>query len=89
MESVDKLYWTKVLLASVIATLFSVLRSINLLGGFTILILGIALYFPLSDLLGRKFGIERSSALKIGIGAFFFTLLAAWVIIFTLLRTLA
>lgn len=89
MEAADKFYWAKVLLASVMAIIFSILRSMDFLGGFATLTLGIALYFPLSDLLGRKFGIERSAALKIGVGAFFFTLLAAWVIIFTLLETLA
>lgn len=86
MGSVEKFYWTKVLLALVIATVFSIVRWRNVLSGFATFIIGLASYFPLSDLLGRKLGIEPSSALKIGVGAYFVTLLTAWIIIFTLLN---
>ena len=85
MELTEKFYWVKVLLALVMAAVFSILQSL-ILAGSTIFLLGIILYFPLSDFLGRKFGLERSSALKIGVGAYFFTWLAAWIIIFTLLN---
>ena len=86
MELTEKLYWTKVLLGLAMAIIFSIVSTF-LLSGLTTFILGITVYLILSDFLGRRFGLEQSAALKIGVGAYFFTWLTTWIIIHTILNT--
>jgi hypothetical protein len=86
MEATDKLYWTKVLMATIIGAVFSLAQLAIPLSGITFLVLGFTAYVLLSDLLSRLFGVEKGKALKIGIGAYIFTWLTVWVVIFTLLH---
>jgi len=85
MEAMEKLYWTKTLIAIVIGILFSIIQSAISLSSLTMLVLGITAYVLSSDLLGRFYGVEKAKALKIGIGAYIFTWLTSWIIVFTLL----
>ena len=87
MEAVEKLYWTKVLLAVGVSAVCTLLQSIIQMSGFATFAFGLLMYLLLSNLLGRVFDIERDRALKIGVGAYFFTWLAVWTIAFTLLNT--
>jgi len=86
MEAVDKLYWTKALIAALLGVLFSFLQLATDLSGYAILSVGLALQFLISDLLGRIFNVEKTRSWKIGIGAYFFTWLIVWIVFFTLLR---
>jgi len=86
MEALDKLYWTKTLIAVLLGVLFSFLQLAIDLSGYAILSVGFALQFFISDLLGRIFNVEKTRAWKVGIGAYFFTWLIVWIIFFTLLR---
>jgi len=86
MKATDKMYWTKVLMATIIGAVFSLAQLAVPLSGIAFLTIGIAAYVLLSDLLGRLFGVEKGQALKIGIGAYIITWLTAWIVIFTLLH---
>jgi hypothetical protein len=86
MEAMEKLYWTKALIATVIGILFSIIQSAAPLSGLVMLFLGISVYILLSDLLGRLYNIEQAKALKIGIGAYIFTWLIVWIIVYTLIQ---
>jgi len=86
MEAVEKLYWTKVVIAVLLGVVFSFLQLVTGMSGFAILSVGLALQFFISDLLGRIFNVEKTRAWKIGVGGYSFTCLIVWIIVFTLLR---
>ncbi len=86
MEAAEKLYWSKVFLAVVVAMLSTLLQSMLQFSGVTAFTFGLLLYLIFSDLLSRTFKIEKQRALKIGVGAYFFTWLTVWIIIFTVLN---
>lgn len=86
MQAVDKLYWMKAALGTILGLVYGVIQPQLPLSGYTLLILGLLLNFILSDLLGKRVGVERQKAWKVGIGAYALTWITVWVLIYTLLN---
>jgi hypothetical protein len=88
MKASEKIWWTKLAAAVGVAIVTMVMQvSFNLMGT-TSFMLGVIIYLGLSDLLSSMNGVERGRGLKIGVGAFFFTWITAWVFFFTLIQTM-
>ena len=88
MKASEKIWWTKLAAAVGVAIITLVLQVFFNLAGQTTFMLGVIIYLGLSDLLSSMNGVERSRGLKIGVGAFFFTWITAWVLFFTLVQTM-
>ncbi len=88
MKASEKIWWTKLAAAVGVAIITIVLQVFLNLRGETTFILGLIIYLGLSDLLSSMNGVERTRGLKIGVGAFFFTWITAWVLFFTLVQTM-
>jgi hypothetical protein len=57
--------------------------------GTILFMLGALLYMGLSDLISNMNGVERTRGIKIGIGAFFFTWMVIWILLYTVVQTMA
>ncbi len=88
MKASEKIWWTKLAAAVGVAIITLVLQVFFNLAGQTTFMLGVIIYLGLSDLLSSMNGVERTRGLKIGVGAFFFTWITAWVLFFTLVQTM-
>ena len=88
MKASEKIWWTKLAAAVGVALITLVLQVFFDLRGTTAFMLGVIIYLGLSDALSSKNGIERARGLKIGVGAFFFTWITAWVFFFTIVQTM-
>jgi hypothetical protein len=83
MKTSEKIWWTKLVLALVTAFItFSIQTFLNV-EGLMSFIIGLLIYFIISDLLSNMNKIERFRGLKIGAGVYFFTWILTWVAIHT------
>ena len=89
MEASEKSYWTKLASAIGIAVLTLVLQVYFNVEGTILFMLGALLYMGLSDLISNMNGVERTRGIKIGIGAFFFTWMVIWILLYTVVQTMA
>jgi hypothetical protein len=89
MEASEKIYWTKLASAIGIAVLTLVLQVYFNVEGTILFMLGALLYMGLSDLISNMNGVERTRGIKIGIGAFFFTWMVIWILLYTVVQTMA
>ena len=89
MEASEKIYWTKLASAIGIAFLTLVLQVYFNVEGTILFMLGALLYMGLSDLISNMNGVERTRGIKIGIGAFFFTWMVIWILLYTVVQTMA
>jgi hypothetical protein len=88
MKASEKIWWTKLAAAVGVAIVTLVLQVLFNLRGTTAFMLGVMIYLGLSDLLSSMNGVERTRGLKIGVGAFFFTWITAWVFLNTIVQTM-
>ena len=88
MKASEKIWWTKLAAAVGVAIITLVLQVFFNLAGQTTFMLGVIIYLGLSDLLSSMNGVERGRGLKIGVGAFFFTWITAWVFFNTIAQTM-
>jgi hypothetical protein len=86
MNRSETIWWTKLAVSIVVAGFTIVAQIYFSLSGVSSFMLGIVIYLGLSDLLSRTMGIDRYQGLKVGVGAYFFTWLTAWVLIYTYAR---
>jgi hypothetical protein len=89
MEASEKIYWTKLAAAIGMAVLTLVLQVYFNVEGTILFMLGALLYMGLSDLISNMNGVERTRGIKIGIGAFFFTWMVIWILLYTVVQTMA
>lgn len=89
MEASEKIYWTKLAAAIGMAVLTLVLQVYLNVEGMILFMLGALLYMALSDLISNMNGVERTRGIKIGIGAFFFTWMVIWILLYTVVQTMA
>jgi len=89
MEASEKIYWTKFASAIGIAVLTFALQVYLNVEGTILFMLGALLYMALSDLISNMNGVERTRGIKIGIGAFFFTWMVVWILLYTVVQTMA
>jgi hypothetical protein len=89
MEASEKIYWTKLAAAIGMAVLTLVLQVYLNVEGMILFMLGALLYMGLSDLISNMNGVERTRGIKIGIGAFFFTWMVIWILLYTVVQTMA
>lgn len=83
MNSLDKIWWTKVVASLMVAVLTLSMQVFFNLGGVTTFMLGVLVYLGLSDLLSNVLGVERFRGLKIGVGAYFFIWVTTWILLYT------
>ncbi len=57
------------------------------MSGSTSFMFGVLIYLVLSDVLSRLMGVDKSRGLKIGIGAYFFTWMTVWILLYTYFQT--
>ena len=88
MKAAEKIWWTKIAAAVGVAIVTLVMQVFFNLMGTTSFMLGVIIYLGLSDLLSSMNGVERTRGLKIGVGAFLFTWITAWVLFFTIVQTM-
>ena len=88
MKVSDKIWWTKLAAAVGVAIITLVLQIYFNLRGETTFMLGVIIYLGISDVLSSMNGVERIHGLKIGVGAFFFTWITSWVLLFTIVQTM-
>lgn len=87
MNPSEKIWWTKIGVSLGVAG-FSLAAQVFLgLGGTTSFMLGVLIYLGLSDLLSHMTGVDRFRGLKIGVGAYFFTWLTVWTLLYTYVQT--
>ena len=89
MDASEKIYWTKLAAAIGMAVLTLVLQVYLNVEGTILFMLGALLYMGLSDLISNMNGVERTRGIKIGIGAFFFTWMVIWILLYTVVQTMA
>ena len=86
MNPAEKIWWTKVVASLAVAGLTLATQVFFGLGGATSFMFGVLIYLGLSDLLSNVMGVERFRGLKIGVGAYFFIWMTAWILLFTYFR---
>jgi len=89
MNAAEKVYWSKFAASIAVAFLSLVEQVYFNVPGSLAFVLGLLIYMVLSDLLSRMNGVERSRGLKIGVGIYFFTWVVMWVLLYTVVQTMA
>ena len=87
MNPSEKIWWAKIGVSLVVAGITLAAQVFLGLGGSTTFMLGVLIYLSLSDLLSRMTGVDRFRSLKIGVGAYFFTWLTVWTLLYTYVQT--
>ena len=89
MKTSEKIWWTKLAGAVPAAILCLVVQTYFNVTGTTAFMIGVLLYVIMSDLLARRNGMDPMRGLKIGVGAFLFTWVTVWALLYTLMQTMA
>ncbi len=88
MNASEKVWWTKLIVSLAVAGLTVATQKYFNLSGTTAFMLGVIIYLILSDVLSHLMGVDRFRCLRIGVGAYFFTWLMTWTLLFTYLTAL-
>jgi len=80
------MYWLKVGVSIIAAVLCVILQVYVKLDGSMVFLLGSAFYIVSSDSLSNYLKLEKGHGIKIGIGAYIFTWIMVWTILYTYLR---
>ncbi len=89
MKQSEKIYWLKVAASIGVAVLCVVLQIYVRMEGSLVFAFGVPIYMVISDLLATFMKVQRGHAFKIGIGAYIFTWLMAWTLLYTILKSAA
>lgn len=84
MKAAEKIWWMKVASAIGVAVLTVALQVFLNVSGLIAFMLGVLLYMGLSDVLASINGVDRTRGLKIGVGAYFFTWMMTWILMYTI-----
>ncbi|MFB0558492.1 MAG: hypothetical protein ACETVY_05170 [Candidatus Bathyarchaeia archaeon] len=84
MKAAERIWWTKVASAVGVAILTVALQVFLEVSGLITFMLGVLLYMGLSDVLASINGVDRGRGLKIGMGAYFFTWMMTWILMYTI-----
>jgi hypothetical protein len=85
MTPAEKIWWLKIAVAFGTACLTLVLQLYLNMNGTTVFMFGVLVYVMISEIMARFFNIDNARALKIGVGAFFFSWVMIWVFLNTIL----
>lgn len=88
MKDSEKMYWMKVATAVFLSIICITLQTFLNLDGILVFGLGVMIYLAISDLLSVRMNFERQRGLKIGVGAFIFTWLTLWTLLYTIIKTI-
>lgn len=80
------MYWIKVGVSILAAILCVILQVFVKIDGSMVFMLGSIFYIVSSDFLSKYFKLEKGHGIKIGIGAYIFTWIMVWTILYTYLR---
>jgi hypothetical protein len=89
MKQSEKIYWLKAGASVVVAVLCVVLQVYIHIDSGLVFAFGALIYMVISDLLANLMKVERGHGFKIGIGAYIFTWLMVWTLLYTILKTSA
>jgi hypothetical protein len=89
MKQSEKIYWLKVGASVAVAILCVVLQVYIQIDGGLVFAFGALIYMVISDLLATLVKVERGHGFKIGIGAYIFTWLMVWTLLYTILKPAA
>ncbi|MCW4035645.1 MAG: hypothetical protein NWE75_00470 [Candidatus Bathyarchaeota archaeon] len=89
MKPTERIWWTKIAAAVGVALLTVALQTFLNVSGLLAFMLGVLLYMGLSDVLANINGVDRTRGLKIGVGAYFFTWMMVWILMYTFVQTIA
>ncbi len=85
MTPAEKIWWLKIAAAWGTACLTLVLQLYLKTDGQTVFMFGAIVYVVTSEVMARVFKIDNARALKIGVGAFFFSWIMIWVFLNTII----
>ncbi|MCW3992641.1 MAG: hypothetical protein NWE79_08015 [Candidatus Bathyarchaeota archaeon] len=83
MNSADKIWWTKIIVALAVAGLTLTAQVSLGVGGSTSFMLGVLVYLGVSDVLAHLMGVDRMRGLRIGVGVYFSIWLMTWTLLYT------
>ncbi len=87
MKTSEKMYWIKVGVAVLAGFLCMGLQVFVKLDGNIVFLLGTLIYLGASDLLSSALKLERGHGLKIAIGAYLFTWVMTWALLYTVVNS--
>ena len=89
MKTSEKIWWTKIVSALGVAALTFIVQIYFNITGTVAFMLGVIIYMGLSELLSSVNGVDKFRGLKIGVGAYFFTWILTWALMYTIIQTIA
>ena len=88
MKASERIWWIKLVGALVLAVISYILQVYLHVEGTLIFMTGTVVYITLSQVMSNMNNMDRNRSLKIGIGAFFFTWMTVWVLLYSLSLTM-
>ena len=88
MKDSDQIYWIKAALAIVTGALTMISNSYFGVQDTISLLIGIAIYFAVSEITSIIKKMDRNRTMRIGIGAFLFLWIFSWTLLNTLVKIL-
>ncbi len=84
MDQAERIWWSKVSISLPGALLTYTMQTYAGLSEVSSFLMGVLIYLLFSNIISRMMGFDRFKGLKIGVGAYFFTWITAWIILYTL-----
>ncbi len=88
MKDSDQVYWIKAVLAIVTGALTMISNTYIGVHDTISVLIGIAIFFAISEIMSMVKNIDRNRTMRIGIGAFLFLWIFSWTLFNTLVKIL-
>jgi hypothetical protein len=88
MKDSDQIYWIKSALAIVTGALTMISNTYFGVHDTISVLIGIAIYFAISEIMSMIKNIDRNRTMRIGIGAFLFIWIFSWTLFNTIVQIL-
>jgi len=88
MKDSDQVYWIKAVLAIVTGALTMISNTYIGVHDTISVLIGIAIFFAISEIMSIVKNIDRNRTMRIGIGAFLFLWIFSWTLFNTLVKIL-
>jgi len=88
MKDSDQVYWIKAVLAIVTGALTMISNTYIGVHDIISVLIGIAIFFAISEIMSIVKNIDRNRTMRIGIGAFLFLWIFSWTLFNTLVKIL-
>jgi hypothetical protein len=88
MKDSDQIYWIKSALAIVTGALTMISNTYFGVHDTISVLIGIAIYFAISEIMSMIKNIDRNRTIRIGIGAFLFIWIFSWTLFNTIVQIL-